>query len=88
MTEYDRSIAKEVEQLANSRLPLWKRTWLKTKRYLDLNDSYPFPDAVVYRKRDKISIFLTICTAIGIVILLCYVVYRAIVVLAITAVFS
>ncbi len=73
----------EAYRIAWSRLPLWKRAWLKTKRYFDLNDSYPFPDAVAYRKRDKILMFLTISISIGIAIVIGYAIYWTIVVLTI-----
>ena len=79
----NRRIQAEVEQLAWSRLPLWKRTWLKTKRCFDFNDPYPFPQWKIRSKLDKVFAFLTVATFIGIVILLCYVVYWTIVILSI-----
>ena len=79
----NRLMQAEAYRIAWSRLPLWKRAWLKTKRYFDLNDSYPFPDAVAYRKRDKILMFLTISISIGIAIVIGYAIYWTIVVLTI-----
>lgn len=78
MTKYDRSIAKEVEQLANSRLPLWKRTWLKIKRCFDLNDPYPFTDPH-WTRRDKIGMILSTFLVVVFVCFLVYLVYWAIV---------
>ena len=78
----NRLMQAEAYRIAWSRLPLWKRTWLKTKRYFDLNDPYPFP-ILVYRKRDKILMFLTIAITIGIAIVIGYAIYWTIVVFTI-----
>ncbi len=65
---------ERLERLAWSRLPLWKRTWLKIKRYFDLSDSYPFTDPH-WTRRDKIGMILS---TFLVVVFVCFLVYLAV----------
>jgi len=73
----------EAERIAWSRLPLGKKIWYGLKRFINLKDSWPFPEWHIRSRVDKIFAILSVVTAIAVVILLCYVLYWTIVILSI-----
>jgi len=78
MNKRKNTIAEEVKQLANSRLPFWKKVWYGINRFFDLNDPYPFTDPH-WRRRDKIGMILSTFLVVVFVCFLAYLVYWAIV---------
>ena len=81
--EANERMQAEAERIAWSGMPLGKKIWYGFKRYLNLKDSYPFPRWLIRSKLDKIRVFFTIVITIAVAILLCYLIYWTIVVLAI-----